>query len=475
MEKQSGSFIKCLRTDRGGEYNSTEFKEFCKEHGIKRQVTTAYTPQQNGVDERKNRTIMNMLRAVLSEKEVPKSFWPDGVQWANHVLNRSPTTIVKDMTPEEAWSGCKPSVEHFRVFGSIGYVHVPDVKRTKLDDKSVKCVMIGYSSESKAFKMFDPIEKKAHVSRDLIFEEEKKWKWDESYSSEQNMELEWEDEYECVENENEEEEVEAGESDENGDQSENSPSLTQVNTEATSSTVGRLRRPPVWHDDYTSGEELSDAEAEGNMATVGSENPVFTFMVISDPTTFQEAAKHLRWKEAMDAEISSIEKNQTWSLVTLPDGAKAIGVKWIYKTKFNELGEVNKFKARLVMKGYAQEYGIDYTEVFAPVARMDTVRMIIAMAAQRGWGIHQLDVKSAFLHGELKEDVFVEQPQGYEVTGKEHMVYKLHKALYGLKQAPRAWFSRIEAYFIREGFESSISEQTLFIKRRRGKILIVSI
>ena len=267
----------------------------------------------------------------------------------------------------------------------------PTSNEPNLMTRAWKCVMIGYSSESKAFKMFDPIEKKAHVSRDVIFEEEKKWKWDESYSSEQNMELEWEDEYECVENENEEEEVEAGESDENGDQSENSPSLTQVNTEATSSTIGRLRRPPVWHDDYTSGEELSDAEAEANMATVGSENPVFTFMVISDPTTFQEAAKHLRWKEAMDAEISSIEKNQTWSLVTLPDGAKAIGVKWIYKTKFNELGEVDKFKARLVVKGYAQEYGIDYTEVFAPVARMDIVRMIIAMAAQRGWGIHQLD------------------------------------------------------------------------------------
>ena len=138
VEKQSGSFIKCLRTDRGGEYNSTEFKEFCKEHGIKRQLTTVYTPQQNGVAERKNRMIMNMVRAVLSEKEVPKNFWPDAVQWANHVLNRSPTTIVKDMTPEEAWSGCKPSVEHFRVFGSIGYVHVPDVKRTKLDDKSVE-------------------------------------------------------------------------------------------------------------------------------------------------------------------------------------------------------------------------------------------------------------------------------------------------------------------------------------------------
>lgn len=179
VEKQTGNFIKCLRTDRGGEYNSTEFKEYCKEHGIKRQLTTAYTPQQNGVAEHKNRTIMNMVRAVLSEKEVPKSFWPDAVQWANHVLNRSPTVIIKNMTLEEAWSGNKPSVEHFRVFGCVGYVHIPDVKRTKLDDKSVKCVMIGYSRESKAYKMFDPVEKKAYTSRDVIFEEEKKWNWDE--------------------------------------------------------------------------------------------------------------------------------------------------------------------------------------------------------------------------------------------------------------------------------------------------------
>ncbi|GKB28169.1 retrovirus-related pol polyprotein from transposon TNT 1-94 [Tanacetum coccineum] len=263
VEKQSGSFIKCLRTDRGGEYNSTEFKEFCKEHGIKRQLTTAYTPQQNGVAERKNRTIMNMVRAVLSEKEVPKSFWPDAVQWANHVLNRSPTTIVKDMTPEEAWSGSKPSVEHFRVFGCIGYVHVPDVKRTKLDDKSVKCVMIGYSSESKAFKMFDPVEKKAHVSRDVIFEEEKKWNWDDSYSSEQNLELEWEDEYECVENEIEDEEVESEELEDNENQNEeenadDSPSPTQIDIGAATSsrpeaaTSSRPRRPPVWQADYTS-------------------------------------------------------------------------------------------------------------------------------------------------------------------------------------------------------------------------------
>ena len=109
----------------------------------------------------------------------------------------------------------------------------------------------------------------------------------------------------------------------------------------------------------------------------------------------------------MDTKIESIEKNQTWTLVELPAGAKKIGLKWIYKTKLNELGEVSKYKARVVVKGYSQQQGIDFTEVFAPVARMDTVRMIIALATQRGWKLHQLDVKSAFLYGELKEDVFV--------------------------------------------------------------------
>lgn len=127
-------------------------------------------------------------------------------------------------------------------------------------------------------------------------------------------------------------------------------------------------------------------------------------------------------------------------------------------------------------KGYSQKHGIDYSEVFDPVARLDTVRMVIASAAQKGWKIFQLDVKSAFLHGKLIEEVFVDQPKGYEKKGEEHLVYKLHKALYGLKQAPRAWFSRIKTHFIKEGFQNCDSEQTLFIKRRNeGKIIIVSV
>lgn len=470
VEKETGLEIKCLRTDRGGEFTSGEFNEFCKHHGIKRQLTTAYTPQQNGVAERKNRTVMNMVRSMLSDKKIPKTFWPEAVNWTIYVLNRCPTLAVKDVTPEEMWSGVKPSVGYFRVFGCMAHVHVPSVRRTKLDDKSFICVLLGVSEESKGYRLYDPIAKKIVVSRDVIFEEEKQWDWDESYSDQILIDLEWGEASE-VESEEEEEEEET--------QSENFEGETgecvvasgeEARVERTENVDGRegrrVRFTPAWTEDYVSGEGLSGDEDEANMA----------MLVTDDPLYYEEAVKSAHWREAMDCEIKSIEKNKTWTLADLPVGAKKIGVKWVYKTKFNELGEIEKHKARLVAKGYSQKHGVDYKEVFAPVARLETVRMVVACAAQRNWKIYQLDVKSAFLHGELSEDVYIEQPRGYEMKENENKVYKLHKALYGLKQAPRAWFSRLEAHFVNEGFEGCPNEQTLFTKRsKEGKILIVSV
>jgi hypothetical protein len=175
-------------------------------------------------------------------------------------------------------------------------------------------------------------------------------------------------------------------------------------------------------------------------------------------------------------EIKAIEKNETWELTTLPEGAKKIGFKWVFKTKYNEKGEVEKYKARVVAKGYSQQYGVDYREVFAPVARWNTIRTILAITAIRGWCVYQFDVKSAFLHGELSETVFVEQPQGYLKKGNESKVYKLKKALYGLKQEPRAWYSRTDTYFSKEGFTKCPSEHTLYVKTGdKGTLLIVSL
>ena len=150
MENEIGNTIKTLRTDRGGEYCSTEFEVFCEDHGIRRELTAAYTPQQNGVLERKNRTILNMVRSLLTRGRIPKSFWPEVVNWSIHILNRNPTFVVQNMTPEEAWSGRKPTVDYFKIFGYIAYEHIPDEKRKKLDDKGEKCVFLGVSEVSKA-------------------------------------------------------------------------------------------------------------------------------------------------------------------------------------------------------------------------------------------------------------------------------------------------------------------------------------
>lgn len=161
-------------------------------------------------------------------------------------------------------------------------------------------------------------------------------------------------------------------------------------------------------------------------------------VAVLEPAKFEEAKNDPKWIDAMNEELRMIEKNQTWELVDMPEHKKPIGVKWVYRTKLNVDGTINKHKARLVVKGYAHIFGVDFSETFAPVARLDTIRMLLAVAAQKGWKIFQLDVKSAFLNGYLQEEILVEQPKGFVVRGEEGKVYLLKKALYGLKQAPRA-------------------------------------
>nr|GEW66023.1 putative RNA-directed DNA polymerase [Tanacetum cinerariifolium] len=253
---------------------------------------------------------------------------------------------------------------------------------------------------------------------------------------------------------------------------ETSPAQCRVDTQIPKHE-GRIRRQSVWLKDYETSEGLSDEETHLAMFT-GQDTYLSFPLSNQDPPTFEDVVKSEKWRHAMDQEIQAIERNNTRELTTLPYGGKSIRVMWVYKTKLNKNEEVDKYNARLVAKGCSQEYGVDYAEVFAPVARLETIRLVLALAAQKTWTVYQLDVKSAFLHGEIKEEVFVDQPPGYEVKGQQSKVYRLKNALYGLKQAPRAWYSRIEAYFIREGFIKCPYEHTLFIKfGAGGKILIV--
>ena len=434
VEKQSEKSIKVLRTDRGGEFCSNEFNHFCETNGIRRELTAPYTPEQNGVAERKNRTVVEMARSMLKAKHLPNSLWAEAVATAVFLLNLSPTKAVQNRTPYEAWGGTKPTVSHLKVFGCVAYALVSSQHRRKLDEKSEKCIFIGYSSQSKAYKLYKPPSGKVIISRDVVFHEDAGWDWESKQDDPYTLfPLDTSDADSGVNSPHS--------SPPNSPQNNpiNSPNTTPPNTPHTSPiNPPNLNTPPS----LSSCSSLETPPPRGYRSlTELYERCTFALMV-ADPNRFHDAAGEEKWQNAMNEEIAAIEKNGTWMLEDLPENKSAIGLKWVFKTKYNADGSVQKHKARLVVKGYAQQQGIDYEETFSPVARFETVRMFLALAAHLKWPIYQLDVKSAFLNGDLEEEVYVVQPEGFVVEGMEDKVYRLKKALYGLKQAPRAWYSK---------------------------------
>nr|KYP69348.1 Retrovirus-related Pol polyprotein from transposon TNT 1-94 [Cajanus cajan] len=211
-------------------------------------------------------------------------------------------------------------------------------------------------------------------------------------------------------------------------------------------------------------------------STVNSEGDLVHLALFSEiePVSFEEAMDDPKWIEAMKDELRSIEKNKTWELVSLPLQKKSIDVKWVYKVKEKPKGEVAKYKARLVAKGFLQKAGIDYGDVFAPVARIETVRLVVALASLKGWPMYQLDVKSAFLNGEIEEEVYVAQPPGFKIKGQEEKVYKLRKDLYGLKQAPRAWNKRIDSFLHQMKFIKCTYEHGVYVKSENNSDLLIA-
>nr|KYP44288.1 Retrovirus-related Pol polyprotein from transposon TNT 1-94 [Cajanus cajan] len=320
---------------------------------------------------------------------------------------------AEQKTPFEGWFGYKPYLQNLKIFGCLCFSFVPQVKRDKLDKKAEPGVFIGYNNTSKAYRIFQPQNGKILVSRDVKFMEEKQWSWEELIKK-------------------------------------------------------QLQKIPQFVDD-----DIDNFPVRGTRLL--SEIYEKSNVVVLEPSDFKEAEMDDKWIEAMKEELKMIEKNDTWELVDRPQHKQPIGVKWVYRTKLNTDGSINKYKARLVVKGYAQVFGVDFSETFAPVARLDTIGMLLALTAQKGWKVYHLDVKYAFLNGYLQEEIFVEQPEGFQVKGQEEKVYKLKKALYGLKQAPRAWYSRIDDYLQNLGFIKSPSEATLYVKMMDTNLIIVSV
>nr|GEX83528.1 ribonuclease H-like domain, reverse transcriptase, RNA-dependent DNA polymerase [Tanacetum cinerariifolium] len=205
------------------------------------------------------------------------------------------------------------------------------------------------------------------------------------------------------------------------------------------------------------------------------ENTEELLLAEDEPRNYKEASNDQKWIEAIKVKLDSINRNNTWKLTTLPKGQKAIGLKWVFKTKRDDNGNIVKHKSRLVAKGYIQEHGIDFEEVFAPVSRMESIRLLLAIAANNNWEVHHLDVKYAFLHGDLKEEVYVTQPEGFIKTQDQEKVYRLIKALYGLRQALRAWNIKLDNTLKTLDFKKCALEQAVYTKTSKDSTLLIRV
>ena len=378
VESECGDKLKCFRMYRGGEFNSEEFGNFCDMNGINRQLTAPYSPQQNGVMERKNRTIMSCVRSMLKEKKLPLELWAEAVNTCVYVLNCSYTRIFKDVTSYEKWSGRKLAIDHLRVFGSMVHVKTTGMLN-KLEDRSTMMILIGYERGTKAYRCLNPINFKVTISRDVIFEES--LSWDFSQRRGQRLDLTLSSTINLV-------------------------NQSEVQTDNQDSSITSIVPIEEYRDQDQSLEEDKierfRSVKEIYDETQENEEDETCFLSGEEPTSFKSAMKEELWRRGMEEEIEAIEKNSTWELVKLPEKCKSIGVKWIYKIKRDKSGDITRYKARLVAEGFSQVRGFDFEEVFSPVARAESIRIIVAMAAQFKWKLHHLDVKSAILNGYIE-------------------------------------------------------------------------
>lgn len=443
-QNECGNKIGTLRSDRGGEYQSEEFENYLKKEGIRHELSVTRCPQQNGVAERLNRTLVESARAMLSHAGLSNSYWAEAIATAVYIKNRTSTSAFKakkqKMTPYEKWYGKRPNISHLRVFGCSAFAHIPDEYRRKLDQKAEKLRFVGYSASSKGYRLYDEKTRQVKVRRDVVFNETD-FSLREDYVVQEEVVKPTEAEVVDVRL---------------------SPIKNERQTEQPEEPMrhsGRQRHPPV----RFGYDEFADSAGADHQV----HHIAYNMCQIEEPKSMKEALEGeyaTEWKFAADSEYESLLQNETWELVELPPGHTPIGCKWVFKVKHDNNGQVERFKGRLVAKGYAQEYGVDYDETFSPVVKLSSIRALLAFAVKRKMCVHQMDVITAFLNGKLEQEIYMQQPEGYCKPGEEHLVCRLKKSLYGLKQSPRCWNKEFRNYMAELGFRESEADPCIFVR-----------
>lgn len=423
VKNQFGHDIKVLKTDNGREYVNSEMIKFMSARGIIHETTAPHNPEQNGKAEREIRTLSEMIRAMIFGRELPKYLWAEAVTSAAEILNKSMTS-KNDKSPFQNWTGKEPNINEIRVFGSIAYAHVPDSQRKKLDHKAKKLIYVGRQGSN--YRLFDMHTKKITVAASVKFDEnEVKCRFSipvEGRISEQ-------EDVEIIEESKEDEDV------------------VEERTE---------EYEPVQ-------EEIKEHRELRDRATLKKPKRYQAHVAEVEPLTYKEAisgAQAKQWECAIQTELNAHQQNGTWYAMEKPVEKKVITCKWVFKRKETP-GELIRYKARLVAKGFTQRFGVDYTETYAPVARYESLRVLLAKAANEDLDMIQFDVRTAFLYGELKEDIWIELPQG--PWKDEDRIVKLAKSLYGLKQSSHCWNEKFNSTLKNFNMKQSDADDCIYI------------
>jgi hypothetical protein len=502
-ERQSNERVKAIRCDNAGEYKA--LAKTLERDGMVVEFTTAYTPEQNGVAERLNRTLITKVRAMLMEAGLPQWLWGEAAYTACYLHNRTPRYYpgYHVATPKEMWTGRKPDLSHLRVFGCVVYAHLaPEQRRNKLDSTSFRGIFVGYTSAARQYRVYDPEDGTIERYSTVRFDEERKggilldpsgnippWLgagdtqgqgWDSSLPDGDTIVVRAPSPGprinsgrqspspprspssltppERIQDAGETQDQEPNqESDQEPDQeSDQEPEPAQGRRDAGEVDAGRPRRIGIRLPKRYRNEQA--------MATHGQE--------ISIPMSYEEAIsgpQKEQWIAAINEEKQSLGLNAVWELVIAPKGANIVSCKWVFKIKRLPDGRIDRYKARLVARGFSQQYGVDYDETFAPVVRMETLRILLAIAAAEDLEIHQMDVITAYLAGELEEEIYMTTPPG--VPGTEGLVCRLLKGLYGLKQSARVWNQRLTGELKRMGLQATTADPSVWVSKDRGLIL----
>ncbi|GJX52152.1 putative RNA-directed DNA polymerase [Tanacetum coccineum] len=514
--------IKVIRSDNGTEFINNKMEKILKEKGIIHQTSCAYTPQQNGIAERKHRHLLNVARSLLFQGNIPLCFWTDCILTATYLINRLPSSVLAGRSPFCMLYGREPSLSHLRCFGCLCFSSVLN-NSDKFSPKSEKCILIGYSSSKKAYKLLS-LENRSYIfSRDVKFYEtifpykmksnNKTFELNNEVNSRNFFDL-FESSHQDISSPNDDGEGpsdDAGEvivdhqsidtaeeqpfdnddhtassiddnpiSEGNGPNTQHIPTFDISNRTDDDTSVcvntrrsGRVSKLPDKLNDFVLDNKVKyglNRYANHTVLSADASCFISNLNKTVEPTCYNDAIKDINWVQAMNNEMEALYLNNTRILTDLPLNRKAIKSKWVYKIKYKSNGEVERYKARLVAKGCGQKEGVDYEEIFSPVVKMSTIRCFINMAVQKSWNIFQMDVNNAFLYGDLTEDVYMIPPPSF-FDKNETRVCKLVKSLYGLKQALRQWNKKLVETLSKVGFLQSKNDHSLFTKNKDGTFL----